>query len=49
MHAFQEVALANHCRFAFETGHPKFAHVLAHRGASLASKWRWRLEAPNVN
>lgn len=31
----QEIAIANHCRFAFETAQKKFASIIAKGKASL--------------
>lgn len=28
MNANQQIAIDNHCRFGFETAHPRFAHAL---------------------
>lgn len=29
MNARQKIAIENHCRFAFETGHPRFVFLVA--------------------
>lgn len=31
----QQAAIDHHCRFAFETAHPRFASIIDNGGASL--------------
>ncbi len=35
MNDHQKTALKFHCRFAFETAHPRFSWVIAHGKASI--------------
>lgn len=35
MNSHHKLALANHCRFAFETGHPRFGRAVPDAGVSV--------------